>query len=54
MTVLLRARASEAKYPAQTGGGGNQKYQLFYSEDGGLMNTVNVTGKDDTIYPPEE
>lgn len=33
---------------------GNQKYQLFYSEDGGLMNTVNVTGKDDTIYPPEE
>ena len=31
---------------------GNQKYQLFYSEDGGLMNTVNVTGKDDTIYPP--
>ena len=33
---------------------GNQKYQLFYSEDGGLMNTVDVTGKDDTIYPPEE
>lgn len=32
---------------------GNQKYQLFYSEDGGLMNTVNVTGKDDTIYPPK-
>ena len=31
---------------------GNLKYQLFYSEDGGLMNTVDVTGKDDTIYPP--
>jgi len=32
---------------------GKLKYQLFYSEDGGLMNTVDVSGKDDTIYPPE-
>ena len=31
---------------------GNTKYQLFYSEDGGLINKLNVTGKDDTIYPP--
>jgi len=31
---------------------GNLKYQLVYSENGGLMDTVNVTGKDDTIYPP--
>lgn len=32
---------------------GNQEYQLFYSEDGGLINTVDITNKDDTIYPPK-
>lgn len=31
---------------------GRQEYQLVYSEDGGLMNVVDVSGKDDTIYPP--
>lgn len=31
---------------------GKLEYRLVYSEDGGLINTVDVTGKDDTIYPP--
>lgn len=31
---------------------GKTKYQLFYSEDGELINKIDVTGKDDTIYPP--
>lgn len=31
---------------------GNTEYQLFYSGDGGLINKIDVTEKDDTIYPP--
>lgn len=30
---------------------GNTEYQLFYSEDGGLLNAKDVTGKDDTHWP---
>lgn len=32
---------------------GRLEYQLVYSEDGGLINKVDVTDKDDTIYPPQ-
>lgn len=30
---------------------GKTEYQLFYSEDGNLMQTRDVTGKDDTHWP---
>lgn len=30
---------------------GNEEYQLFYGEDGGLIQAKNVTGKDDTHWP---
>lgn len=30
---------------------GRQEYQLVYSENGGLIDKLDVTGKDDTIYP---
>ena len=33
---------------------GNMEYQLFYSEDGNLMETRDVTGKDDTHWPITE
>lgn len=31
---------------------GKTSIQLFYSEDGEPINELDVTGKDDTIYPP--
>nr|WP_302831752.1 PepSY-like domain-containing protein [uncultured Bacteroides sp.] len=33
---------------------GNTEYQLFFSEDGNLMNSRDVTGKDDTHWPVTE
>lgn len=29
----------------------NREYQLFYAEDGGLLQRKDVTGKDDTYWP---
>lgn len=32
----------------------NMEYQLFYAEDGGLIQSKDVTGKDDTHWPITE